>query len=74
VTDEGLILDHDPLAEEAVALDLAVFADGAPFLDLDEGADLGVVPDPAAVEVDEVGEKDVGTEDDAGGDFLVAHG
>ena len=63
VADEDFVFDGDAFADEGVALDLAVFADGGVFLYFDEGADLGIVADGAAVEVDEVVELDVFAKD-----------
>ena len=57
VADEHLVLDRDALADEAVRRDLAARADRRALLDLDEGADLGLVADAAAVEIDQVGWK-----------------
>src|SRR5262249_32052257 len=59
VPDEDLVLERHALADEAVARDLAAPANDRVLLDLDEGPDLRLVPDAAAVEVDEVGEGDV---------------
>src|SRR5207237_1285299 len=53
MTDADLVLDGDAFADEAVRGDFAASANAGVFLDLDEGADLGVVADGAAVEVDE---------------------
>jgi hypothetical protein len=39
-----------------VTRDFAVIADEGVFLDLDEGADLYVVPDRAAIKIDELRE------------------
>ena len=64
VTDEDLVLDGDALADEGMALNLAVPADDGIFLDFDEGADLGAVADGAAVEVDEIVQLNVLSEDD----------
>jgi hypothetical protein len=56
-----------------VALDLAVPTDDDVLLDLHEGANLGVVSDPAAVEIDEIVELHVLAEFNVGGYFSV-HG
>ena len=49
VADEDLVLYGHAFADEGVALDLAVPADGGVFLYLDKGADLGAVADGATV-------------------------
>ena len=54
VADEDMVLDRDALADERVARDLAAPADRRVLLNLDERADLGLVADRAAVEVDEL--------------------
>jgi len=59
VADKDLVLYGHALADEGVALDLAVPADGGVFLDFDEGAYLGAVADGAAVKVDEFVELDI---------------
>ncbi len=64
VPDEHLVLDLDSLADEGVALDLAPRADRGASLDLYERPDSRVVPDAAAVEVDERLDDDAGTEFD----------
>ena len=68
VPDEYIILDRDSFADERVRRDLAPLTDDRPFLDFDEGADLGRRANLAAVQVDEIGMKDddAFTEDDAG--------
>jgi len=53
VPDEHFVLDGDAFANEAVAGDLAAPADAGSFLYFDEGADLGLVADRAAVKVSE---------------------
>ena len=53
VPDEDLVLDRDPLADERVRRDLAMGADRCVLLNLDEGADLRLVTDLAAVKIDE---------------------
>jgi len=52
VADKYIVFYYDTFADEGVAGDLAVFADGRLLLDLDEGAYFGVVSDTAAVQVD----------------------
>ena len=53
---EDIVLDGYAFAYKGMAGDLAVFAYGGVFLDFYKGANLGVIADGAAVEVDEVGE------------------
>src|SRR5437763_192002 len=62
VPDEDVVLDRHALADERVAGDLAVLSDPGVLLNLDEGADLRVVPHFAAVEVDEFRELDALTQ------------
>src|SRR5436190_2474053 len=62
VPDEDVVLDRHALADERVAGDLAVLSDPGVLLNLDEGADLRVVPDFAAVEIDELRELDALTQ------------
>src|SRR5690606_6906740 len=54
VADEDAVADLHPGADERMAGDLAPGADHHPPLDLDERADHRPVPDPAAVDVDEI--------------------
>jgi hypothetical protein len=54
MTDEDVVLDHDPFANEGVTGNLATFSDGRVFLDLDERTNLGFVADLASVQVDEL--------------------
>ena len=70
MADEYLVFDGYALADESVALDLAVIADGGVFLYLDEGADLGAVADGAAIEIDEIVKLDVFSKDDVWCDFF----
>ena len=48
-----VVLNSHALADEAVTRYLAAFPDAHVLLDLDEGADLCLVTDLAAVEIDE---------------------
>ena len=59
VTDEDVVFDGDAFANKGMAGNLAIAADGGILLDLDECANLGVIADLAAVQVDELGELDV---------------
>ena len=65
MADEDLVTELDPVAEEAVALDLAALADDDSALDLDERADTRPCADPASVEVRERVDDDVSAELDA---------
>jgi hypothetical protein len=56
MADENVILDRDALANKGVARDFAPLADRCVFLDLNEGADLGLIANLASVEVDELGQ------------------
>src|SRR6185437_16263063 len=58
VADKHAVFDGDPLANETVAGDLATPAHLGVLLDFDEGADLGFVPNFAAVQIDEPGQAD----------------
>src|SRR5262249_53355180 len=53
MSDEHIVFDRDSVADERMALNLAVRTDRSSALDLDERADPGVVADPAAVEIRE---------------------
>ena len=66
VSDEDVVFDLDAFADEGVARDLAIRAHTGIFLNLDEGPDLGVVPDRATVEIDELGQLDAFPQLDAG--------
>ena len=55
VTDEDFILNGDALAYEGMRRDLAASTDDRVLLNLDEGADLGVVANAAAVQIDQIG-------------------
>src|SRR5262249_59221391 len=59
------------LADEGVAGDLAAASDRRALLDFDEGADLGLVADLAAVEIDEARQLDVLPEFHVGSDAVV---
>jgi hypothetical protein len=54
VSDEHLILNRNAFAYESVGRNLAARADDSVLLDFNEGADLGIVTDCAAIEVYEV--------------------
>jgi hypothetical protein len=71
VTNEGFILYGNPFAQEAVALNLALLANGAPLLDFHERANLGVVSDPATIEINEILKRNVLSENDIGCDFTI---
>src|SRR5208282_3638884 len=53
MADEHAVADYDAGADETVAGDFAAAADLRRLLDLDEGANAGLVTDLASVEVDE---------------------
>src|SRR5215207_1919424 len=59
VANEDVVLDSHPVADECVALDLAVRPDLSAALNLDKGADAGVSTDPAAVQIGERMDDDV---------------
>src|ERR1035438_7625125 len=54
MTDEDVILDHDPFTDEGVTGNLAALANRSVLLNLDKGADLGIVAYLTTVEVDEL--------------------
>ena len=62
VTDEDLVFNGHAFADEGVAGNLAVASDRDAFLNLDERADPGAVPDLTTVEIDEVVNVYVATE------------
>jgi hypothetical protein len=70
MTYEDLILNDDSLADEGVTLDFAILSDRCIFLDLDKRADPGSIAYGATVEVDEIIENDVFTEDHIGSNFF----
>src|SRR5207253_530455 len=57
VTDKYLILYRDAFAQKGMGRDLAASANRGVFLNLDECADFGTVPERASVEVYQVGLK-----------------
>lgn len=59
VADKGFVFDGHAFADKRMALDFAVFADKSVFLDLDKGSYFGPVPDGAAIEINEIAEKNV---------------
>jgi hypothetical protein len=71
MTHKNLIFQRDALANESMARDLTPAANFRAFLNFDEGADLGFIPDFAAVEVDEAEDLDAFAEFDVWGDLLV---
>ena len=58
MTYEDLVFKRNSFANEGMAGDLAVPADGGPFLNLDKSPDFCIVPDLASVEIDKVMDKD----------------
>src|SRR6267143_761260 len=70
-SDEAVVLDGHSFADEGVAGNLAVLAEPGILLDFDEGADLGVVADFTAVEVDELRQDDPFAQLDVGSDADV---
>jgi len=71
--DEGAVLDPHAGWDEGEGLHLDVVAQHHAALDLDEGGDLAVVADGAAVQIDQlgVGDRDVVAEADVGGDHAA---
>ena len=67
MADEDLILDRDALTDEGVTRDLASPSDARILLNLDEGTNFCLVSNLAAVQVDELPERDVFSERDIGG-------
>src|SRR5262249_8252137 len=65
---EDVLLDSDAFADKSVAGDLAVAPDPGVLLDLDKRADLGVITNLTAVQVDELREFDVLAQLDVGSD------
>src|SRR5208337_3591245 len=59
MTDEDIVLDGHSLADKGVARDLAPFADLGVFLHLNKCSDLCLVPDFAAIEIDELRQFDI---------------
>jgi len=72
VADENGVFDGDAFAEEGVARDFAMGADFHAFLNFHESANLGVVADFAAVEIDEGKDLDMVADFDIGSDSLVS--
>jgi hypothetical protein len=70
VGDEYFVFYGDALADEGVALYFAALSDIGVFLDLYKGADPGVIADGAPIQVDEVLQYDVFSENDIGCDFF----
>ena len=66
VTDENLVLQSNPFANESVAGDFTAVPDFGPLLDLHERADLHVVPNLATVKIDETNEPDIFAQPDIG--------
>jgi hypothetical protein len=64
VADEHFVLDRHAVADERVALHLAVRANHCTSLNLDERADSRVVADPTPVEIREWRDNDVVAEFD----------
>jgi hypothetical protein len=56
-----------------MALNLAVLSNHCVLLDLDKGPDLGIVANPAPVQIDEIGNLDVQTEPDVRRDSPKLH-
>jgi hypothetical protein len=54
MTDEDVIFNDHPFADEGVAGDFAAPADRSVLLNLDKGANLGFVANLASVEIDEL--------------------
>jgi hypothetical protein len=59
MSNQHVVLNDDAFADKGVARDLAASANTGIFLDLDECADLRLVPDLAPVQIDELREPDV---------------
>jgi hypothetical protein len=53
VADEYLVLDRHTLADKSMAGDLAPFADACILLNLDERADLALIANLTAIQIDE---------------------
>jgi len=54
MSNEDPVLQGHPFTKEAMAADLTEFPDLDPFLDLDKGPDLGMVPHFATVKIDQI--------------------
>src|SRR5206468_191330 len=54
VTDQDIILDSDTLADKGVALYFTILANPSSLLDLNECANLRIISDFAAIEIDEI--------------------
>ena len=59
MSDKHVVFDRHSFANEGVTRNLAALADDGILLDLDKRADLGFVPNFAAIEVNEFREPDV---------------
>ena len=66
-----MVFYRDAFADERVARNLAAPPDSRVLLNLDEGADLGLVPDPTPIEIDELPEPDVLAERDIRSDRKI---
>ena len=66
MADKDIVFDGHAFANEGMTGYFAVGADGGVLLDFDECADLGVVADRTAIEIDEFGKLDVTAEADVG--------
>ena len=71
MSDEYLGLDGHAFADEGMARDLATSANSRALLNLDKRADLCLVPNFAAIKVDESKDLDVATEPDVWRDSLI---
>src|SRR5215472_2561292 len=75
VSDEDLVLDDDPFADEGVARDFATPADYCVLLDFDEAPDLGIIADATAVQVRKPDDLHVAAEPHIGRDSIeILHG
>jgi hypothetical protein len=70
VTDEHVVFDRDAFADERMTRDLAAPPDDRVPLNLDKRPDSRIVPDRAAVKIDESGKADVVAQPDVRGNAL----
>ncbi len=70
MTDKDIVFDEHTLTDERVALDFTILATLDALLDLDERANLRIVPDFATIEIHKIVDFDACTELDVRSNFL----
>src|SRR5260370_17618911 len=68
---ENIVFNGHPFANKTMARDLAILADSGVFLNLYEGAYLGVIANFTAVEIDELGKLHILSQLHIGRDTVV---